>query len=68
VLLTAHTAALAPEVDGVLYVPRGRRTLRNVREPIELFAAVRTGESTESDLPATPSAAWPSIPNAPPGG
>jgi adenylate cyclase len=54
VLLTAHTAALAPEVDGVLYVPRGRRTLRNVREPVELFAAVRTGETTESDLPRDP--------------
>ena len=43
VLLTGHTAALAPDIDGVLYEPRGRQQLRNVREPVELFAAVRTG-------------------------
>ena len=42
VLLTGHTAALAPDIDGVLYEPRGRQHLRNVREPVELFAAVRT--------------------------
>ena len=54
VLLTAYAAALAPEVVGVLYMPRGRRTLRNVREPVELFAAVRTGESTERDLARDP--------------
>lgn len=43
VLLTAHTAALAPDLDGVVYEPRGRRELRNVREPVDLFAAVRAG-------------------------
>jgi class 3 adenylate cyclase len=45
VLLTASTAARAAELDGVLYEARGRRGLRNVREPVELFAAVRAGES-----------------------
>jgi adenylate cyclase len=50
VLLTGQTAALAPELDGVLYEPRGRRELRNVREPVELFAAVRAGESSEREL------------------
>jgi class 3 adenylate cyclase/YHS domain-containing protein len=40
VLMSAHTAALAGELDGVLYESRGRRQLRNVREPIELVAAV----------------------------
>src|SRR3954468_1581195 len=45
VLLTGHTAALAPDLDGVRYEPRGRRTLRNVREPVELFAAGRRGGS-----------------------
>ena len=44
-LLTRKTAALAPAVDGVLYKPRGRRALRNFREPVELFAAERMGES-----------------------
>jgi adenylate cyclase len=54
VLLTAHTAALAPELDGVFYEPRGRHELRNVREPVELFAAVHTGESTPDRLPIDP--------------
>src|SRR5215207_11026986 len=43
VLLTGQTAALAPELEGVLYEPRGRRELRNVREPVEPFTAVRAG-------------------------
>ena len=54
VLLTAHTAALAPELDGVFYEPRGREALRNVREPVELFAAVRTGEALRAELPIDP--------------
>ena len=54
VLLTGQTAALAPELRGVLYEARGRRELRNVREPVELFAAVRAGESAERDLVRDP--------------
>lgn len=54
VLLTARTAALAPDPHGVLYEPRGRRELRNVREPVDLFAAVRVGESTQAALPRDP--------------
>jgi adenylate cyclase len=54
VLLTASTAARAAVLDGVLYEPRGRRALRNVREPVELFAAVRAGESSEQALPSDP--------------
>ena len=53
VLVTGTTAALAPELEGVLYEPRGRRELRNVREPVELFAAVRAG-STVGALPCDP--------------
>jgi class 3 adenylate cyclase len=41
VLVTAHTAALAPDPGGVFYESRGREALRNVREPVEIFAAVR---------------------------
>ena len=54
VLLTGHTAALAPDVDGVLYQPRGRQSLRNVREPVELFAAVRTAQDTAHRLAVDP--------------
>jgi class 3 adenylate cyclase/YHS domain-containing protein len=54
VLLTAHTAALAPDLDGVLYEPRGRQALRNVREPVELFAAVRAGGVSGEALPCDP--------------
>ena len=54
VLLTGQTAALAPELEGVLYEPRGRRELRNVREPVELFAAVRAGEASTHGLARDP--------------
>jgi adenylate cyclase len=54
VLLTAHTAALAPLLEGVVYESRGRRDLRNVREPVELVAAVRVGEATEPRLAVDP--------------
>jgi adenylate cyclase len=54
VLVTGYTAALAPDIDGVLYEPRGRQSLRNVREPVELFAAVRTGQDTEKRLAVDP--------------
>ena len=54
VLLTAHTAALAPELEGVFYEPRGREALRNVRDPVELFAAVRTGEASQGRFPCDP--------------
>jgi adenylate cyclase len=54
VLVTGHTAALAPDLEGVLYEPRGRRLLRNVREPVELFAAVRASEASQGVLPRDP--------------
>ena len=54
VLLTGQTAALAPQLKGVVYEPRGRRTLRNVREPVELFAAVRAGDARGGALPHDP--------------
>lgn len=54
VLLTAHTAALVPELKDVFYEPRGREALRNVREPVELFAAILKGESTEGRLVLDP--------------
>ena len=54
VLVTGHTAALAPAVEGVYYEPRGRHALRNVREPVELFAAVRIGTGDTGRLPIDP--------------
>ena len=54
VLVTGHTAALAPDIAGVLYEPRGRQELRNVREPVDLFAAVRQGEQDADMLPIDP--------------
>jgi YHS domain-containing protein len=54
VLLTAQTAALAPEIDGVLYESRGQQTLRNVRDPVELVAAVRQGNTSDRALVIDP--------------
>jgi class 3 adenylate cyclase/YHS domain-containing protein len=54
VLLTAHTAALAPAIDGVLYESRGRQALRNVRDPVELVAARRQGHTSDQGLAIDP--------------
>jgi adenylate cyclase len=54
VLLTGQTAALTPELEGVLFESRGRQALKNVAEPVEVFAAVRIGESAQSRLPVDP--------------
>jgi adenylate cyclase len=54
VLLTADTAALAADVEAVLYESRGRQTLRNVREPVELVAAIRQGQTSGDQLAVDP--------------
>jgi adenylate cyclase len=54
VLLTAQTAALAPDIEGVLYESRGRQTLHNVRDPVELVAAVRQGHTSGRGLAIDP--------------
>jgi len=46
-LVTGHTAALAPDLEGVVYESRGRQVLRNVPEPIEIFAVVRVDENAD---------------------
>jgi adenylate cyclase len=53
VLVSGQTAALVPDLEGVVYESRGRHTLRNVREPIEIFAAVEVGETADR-LPVDP--------------
>jgi adenylate cyclase len=45
VLVTGQTAALAPDLQGVLYESRGRQVLRNVAEPVEIFAVVPVDEN-----------------------
>jgi adenylate cyclase len=47
VLVTGPMAALAPDLEGVLYESRGRQVLRNVAEPIEIFAVVRLDETAD---------------------
>ena len=54
VLTTGATAALVPDLDGVLFESRGRHTLRNVAEPVEIFAALRTADLGADDLPVDP--------------
>jgi adenylate cyclase len=53
VLVSGPTAALVPELEGVVYESRGRHQLRNVSEPVELFAALAVGASAER-LPIDP--------------
>jgi adenylate cyclase len=54
VLLTAQTAALAPDLEGVVYEARGRQELRHVREPVELVAAVAAGAAAGRRMAVDP--------------
>ena len=53
VLVSGTTAALVPDLEGVVYESRGRQQLRNVSEPVELFAALPVGAAAER-LPIDP--------------
>jgi class 3 adenylate cyclase/YHS domain-containing protein len=53
VLVSGSTAALAPDLEGVFYESRGRHELRNVSEPVELFAALPVGADADK-LPIDP--------------
>jgi adenylate cyclase len=53
VLVSGQTAALVPDLEGVVYESRGRHVLRNVSEPVEIFAAFDVGE-TAGRLPVDP--------------
>jgi adenylate cyclase len=54
VLLTEQTAALARNLEGVQYESRGCAPLRNVRDPVELVAAVRQRQTREHRLAVDP--------------
>jgi YHS domain-containing protein len=47
VLVTGNTAALAADLEGVIYESRGREALRNIAEPIEIFAAFPIDASSD---------------------
>jgi len=53
VLVSGPTAALVPDLEGVVYESRGRHQLRNVSEPLELFTVLRLDANTER-LPIDP--------------
>jgi class 3 adenylate cyclase/YHS domain-containing protein len=53
VLMTGETAARAAELEGVYFEARGRHVLRNIRDPVELFAAIPIGAAS-AGLPVDP--------------
>ena len=63
VLVTGQTAILVPNLEGVILESRGRKSLRNVSESVDLFALLRTGESGRGISPSR-CVGWQSIPNA----
>ena len=54
VLVTGQTAALVPDLEGVIFESRGRKSLRNVSEPVDLFTVLRVDESESGHLPIDP--------------
>jgi adenylate cyclase len=54
VLVTDATRQAAGRIDGVDLRERGKRELKNVAEPLLLFAAVREGGPATRDLPIDP--------------
>jgi adenylate cyclase len=54
VLLTEATRRSAGTIEGVELREHGRRSLRNVAEPVVLYQAVQEGESTKEGLPIDP--------------
>lgn len=54
VLLTDATRAAAGDIEGIELEERGRRSFKNVAEPLLLYAALREGERTAVGLPVDP--------------
>jgi adenylate cyclase len=54
VLTTGETAALVPDLEGVLFESRGRHALRNIAVPIEIFAALRSADVGAGGLSIDP--------------
>lgn len=54
VLITEATRVAAEALDGIHLLERGRRTLKNLTEPVQLFAAMTEGEVSAGGLPIDP--------------
>jgi adenylate cyclase len=54
VLLTESTRDAADPVEGVTLHPHGRRSLRNVGDPVTLYAAIMEGKRDNDGLPIDP--------------
>jgi class 3 adenylate cyclase/YHS domain-containing protein len=54
VLLSEATRDAAGTIDGVALRERGRRSLRNIGEPVVLYEAAQEGESDKEGLPIDP--------------
>lgn len=54
VLLTEATREAAGTVTGAQLMERGRRAMRNVTEPVVLYAAIPEGHKSEAGLPIDP--------------
>ncbi len=52
--MTGQTAVLVPDLDGVVFESRGKHDLRNVAEPVEIFAALRASDVGADELPIDP--------------
>jgi hypothetical protein len=65
VLVTGQTAALVPDLEGVIFESRGRKSLRNVSEPVDLFSRCSGPASQGRGISrSTRCVGWQSIPNA----
>ena len=54
VLLTSATRRAAGTLTGIELHPRGRQSFKNVAEPVEIYAAKRSGAQTDAGLPIDP--------------
>lgn len=54
ILLSQATREAAGEPPGVEFRERGRRELRNIHEPVLLYAAVRAGGPADAPMPVDP--------------
>ncbi len=54
VMLTESTRDAAGPLNAIELRPRGRRKLKNVSEPVQLYAAIAEGKTTADGLPVDP--------------
>jgi class 3 adenylate cyclase len=54
VLVSTGVAYVAPQVDGVTFVPRGQEQLKGIQAPVPILLAARTGTLASGEVSATP--------------